>query len=312
MSAADQTPGHDATGPRQIPWRGWWQIAKRVWNALSTDHVSLVAAGVAFYGLLALFPAITAIMALAGVVLDPGQVTEQVEAVSALMPEAATEIIIGQATSAAGSQEGALGLAALLGLGLAIWSASKGVGSLMEGMNVVHGETEDRGFVRLTLTRLGLTLFLIVGMISGLVATIVLPSILQLLTLGATTELLIGVGRWAALIFLTILGLGVLYRYAPSRKPPKWRWLTPGAVLATIGWIAASGGFAFYVQNFGSYHETFGALAGVVILLMWLWISAYLILLGAEVNAEAEAQTRADTTVGPSMPAGARGAAKAD
>ena len=251
-------------------------------------------------------------MALGGLIFEASEIVARIEAIAALVPRAAAEIIIDQATAVTGSQEGGLGLAAILGLGLAIWSASRGVGSLIEGINVAYDETEDRGFLVLTATRVALTLFLVTGMIAGLGATIILPSILQLLALGPTAELVIGLARWAALIVLTILGLGVLYRFAPSRRPAQWRWLSPGAVLATILWIAGSAGFAVYVQNFGSYQETFGALAGVIILLMWLWISALLILLGAELNAEAEAQTRTDTTVGDPMPMGRRGAVKAD
>jgi len=304
--------GRMAQRPRGIPLRGWKDILLRVWNEMGTDHLGLIAAGVAFYGLLALFPAITALMALGGLIFEASEIVARIEAIAALVPRAAAEIIIDQATAVTGSQEGGLGLAATLGLGLAIWSASRGVGSLIEGINVAYDETEDRGFLVLTATRVALTLFLVTGMVAGLGATIILPSILQLLALGPTAELVIGLARWAALIVLTILGLGVLYRFAPSRRPAQWRWLSPGAVLATILWIAGSAGFAVYVQNFGSYQETFGALAGVIILLMWLWISALLILLGAELNAEAEAQTRIDTTVGDPMPMGRRGAVKAD
>ena len=312
MSGADCPTGREAAYPRQIPWRGWVRIGKRIYDRMAVNHVSLIAAGVAFYGLLALFPAITALMALAGRVFEPAQVTSQIATVSAVVPSAAADIIIDQATAVAGSQDRGLGLAALFGLGLALWSSSRGVGSLMEGLNVVYDEEEDRGLVKLTLTRLGLTLFLIAGAVLGLGATIVLPSILWFIALGPVAEFLIGLARWAALVAVSIVGLGVLYRFGPSRPPARWRWLTPGAALATLLWLAASAGFAFYVQNFGSYQETFGALAGVIILLMWLWISALLILLGAEVNAEAEAQTRIDTTTGTPMPMGARNAVKAD
>lgn len=311
MTGDDET-GRMAASPRQISWRGWGAIARRVWREKTTDHVSLIAAGVAFYGLLALFPAITALMALAGVILEPGQVAAQIDTLSNLLPESAADIIVSQAESAAEGHNGALGFAALLGLGFAIWSASKGVGSLIEGINVAYDETEDRGTIRLTLTRLALTLVLVVGVVAGLTATIALPSLLQLFSLGQLAELLIGLVRWVALIVLTVLGLAVLYRYAPSRNPAQWRWLTPGAVLATLMWLCASAGFAAYVKHFGSYHETFGTLAGVIILLMWLWISAFLILIGAELNAESEAQTRLDTTTGKPMPMGSRNATKAD
>lgn len=304
--------GRMASRPREIPAGGWKAIFLRVWSKMGPDHLSLIAAGVAFYGLLALFPGIGALMALAGLTFKASDVVAQIGTITAFVPPAAADIIIGQATAVTGSQQGGLGLAALIGFGLALWSASKGVGSLMEGVNVAYGETEDRGFIKLTAIRLGLTLFMIVGMVAGLAATIILPSILQLLKLGSTTEMLIGLARWAALLVLTIFGLAVIYRFAPSRRPAKWRWLMPGAILGTILWIAGSAAFAVYVQHFGSYQQTFGALAGVVILLMWLWLSALLVLLGAEVNAEAEAQTRIDTTVGDAMPRGERGAAKAD
>ncbi|MBF9034977.1 YihY family inner membrane protein [Rhodobacterales bacterium HKCCE2091] len=312
MSDTAPARGRMAERPRQIPWRGWRRIAVRTWTETNRDHLGLIAAGVAFYGLLALFPAITALMAVAGLAFEPAQITAQVELIFSLVPEAAAQIIIDQASAVAGSDEGGLGLSAALGFALAVWSASKGVSSLIEGVNVAYDEAETRGIVRLTVTRLALTLFLVTGMVTGLGATIVLPSILQILALGPTTEMVIGLVRWGVLLLMTMIGVGVVYRYAPDRQMARWRWLTPGAVLATIAWIAASAGFAVYVQNFGSYQETFGALAGVIILLMWLWISAYLILIGAELNAEVEAETRIDTTIGDPMPIGTRGAVKAD
>ncbi|NNF91887.1 MAG: YihY/virulence factor BrkB family protein [Boseongicola sp.] len=312
MTASPNTSGHGAERPRDIPFLGWKQILLRAWKEGGRDHVSLIAAGVAFYGLLALFPAITALMAISGLIFDPQQITGQMEILSSMMPEAAVDIILGQAVEIAGSQEGGLGLAALIGIGIALYSASKGVGSLMEGVNIAYDEKETRGFVRLTATKLALTLFLIFGMSAGLGATLVLPGVLSLVDLGATTEALIGVARWGVLLVATILGILVLFRYAPDREPATWTWLLPGAVFACIVWLVASIAFAVYVENFGSYNESFGALAGVVILLMWLWISAYVLLFGAEVNAETEAQVRKDTTTGPDMPRGARGAVKAD
>ncbi|SFR11415.1 YihY/virulence factor BrkB family protein [Poseidonocella sedimentorum] len=304
--------GRKAARPRQIPWRGWFAILKRVQAEMVNDRLTLVAAGVAFYGLLALFPGITALMAIAGLLFDPAQVTAQIETVSSIVPDAAAEIIIGQASSVAGSDEDGLGIAAILGLGLALYSASNGVGSLIQGINLAYDERDSRGFVAGYALRFALTLFLIFGMIIGLAATVILPPILQLLSLGPAVEMVIGLLRWVALTLIAMLGLGVLYRFAPCREPANWRWLTPGAVIATVLWLAASVGFSIYVSNFASYQETFGAIAGVVILLVWLWISALLILIGAEINAESEAETRVDTTTGTPMPMGARGAVKAD
>lgn len=305
-------PGEHATAPREIPARGWLQIARRAWAEVGRDNLSLVAAGVAFYGLLALFPAITALLAISGLVLEPSQVTDQIETLVATLPDQAAEIILGQATEVAGSRETGLGIAALLGIGIAVYSASKGVGSLMEGLNIAYDEDETRGFVGLTVTKLALTFALMIGLTLAISATLVLPGILSLIDLGSTTEVLIGIGRWLLLLVLTILGIALVYRFGPDRDPAKWRWLSPGAIAACLLWLAASIGFSFYVENFASYNESFGALAGVVILLMWLWMSAFVILFGAELNGEAEAQTREDTTIGRDMPMGVRGAVKAD
>ena len=311
-SGKNDIAGKEAYRPSQIPVRGWKQILLRVYSEVNRDHVGLVSAGVAFFGLLALFPAITALMAIAGLVLEPEEVTRQIENLAAMMPQGAAEIVIDQAVAVAGSRESGLGLAVIFGFGLALYSASKGVASLVEGLNMAYGETETRGIIHLTILKLALTLFLIIGMTAGLSAIVVLPSILSLIDLGPTTEALIGVARWAILLVMTSLGIAVLYRFGPNRSAAKWRWLTPGAALACVLWIVASYLFSYYAENFGSYNESFGTLGGVILLLMWLWISAYVLLVGAEVNAESELQTRRDSTVGPDMPLGYRGAVKAD
>ncbi len=305
-------PGEYAETPRAIPARGWWQLIRRAWAEVGKDHVSLVSAGVAFYGLLAIFPAITAILAISGLILEPDQVTGQFQTFAAVLPQEAAEIILDQAKEVAGSESAGLGLAALLALAIALYSASKGTGSLIESLNIAYDEAETRGFVRLTITKLALTVFLVLGLIGAICATLVLPGLFSIIDLGATTEFLIGLARWAVLLAFTVAGIAVVYRYAPDRDAAQWRWLTPGAIIACLLWIAASVGFSIYVENFASYNESFGALSGVIILLMWLWMSAFVILLGAEINAEAEAQTRADTTIGTDMPMGVRGAVKAD
>lgn len=311
--AAYAVPGDTARTPATIPARGWGQIVRRVlFTQLSKDHVGLIAAGVAFYGLLALFPAITALVGLAGLLMEPAQVASQIDTLSSALPPQAAEIVRSQATEVAGTQEGSLTLVALFGFAIAIYSASKGVGSLIEGLNVAYDERETRGFIHLTLLRLALTLVLIVGLVIGLGAAVGLPAILAIVNLGAFTEAMIGAARWAVLLLLASVGIGVLYRFAPDRRAARWRWLTPGSVLACLLWLFATLAFALYVENFGSYNESFGTLAGAIVLLMWLWLSAYILLLGAEINAEAELQTRHDTTVGPGMPMGARGAVKAD
>lgn len=304
--------GRNAETPTEIPAKGWKDIALRVKAELASDHVGLIAAGVAFYALMAIFPAITALMALGGLVLEPAEVTAQLETLAEMMPKEAAQIILDQAVAVAGSEESGLGLAFVIGLALAIYSASKGMGSLMEGLNVAYDEEESRGFIAKTLWTLALTVFLIVGLILGLLAALAVPAVLGLIALSDWLETLLALLRWVVLALMTVGGLAVLYRYGPSRDDAEWKWLSPGAIAACIIWIAASVGFSSYVSNFGSYNESFGSMAGVIILLMWLWISAFIVLLGAELNAEMEAQTKADTTVGPDQPMGTRGAEKAD
>ena len=304
--------GREARSPREIPWTGWKDVLYRVKDEVANDHVSLVAAGVAFYSLLAIFPAITALLGIAGLLLEPSDVTAQIESVAAVLPERAAQIIIDQATAVAGSQTGGLSLTVIVGILLALYSASKGVSSLVEGMNVAYDEEDSRGFIKRTALVLALTLFLMIGVIVALGAVLVLPALLAVVQLGPVVEVLIGLVRWVVLLIGATLAIAVLYRYGPNRRAADWRWLMPGAALACILWLIASIGFSYYAENFGSYQETFGTLAGVIVLLMWLWISAYVVLAGAELNSEAEAQTRVDTTVGKDMPMGARGAVKAD
>lgn len=306
------TRGRHAESPAKIPATGWKDIAWRVKDQIAEDRIGLIAAGVAFYGLLALFPALSAILAIAGLVMDPQQVTSQLQQLAGVVPAQVLDIISSQTEAVAGSASGGLGLAAIAGLLIALYSASKGTESLMQGMNVAYDESEERGFVRKTAVKLGLTLFLVLGIVLGLVATVFIPAVLAIVNQSALVEALGTLIGWACLFVLSILGLGVLYSFAPSRDRPKMRWVTPGAVIACVLWLVASAGFGFYVANFGSYNESFGALAGVVVMLMWFWISAFIVLLGAEINAEAEAQTRVDSTVGRERPMGARDAEKAD
>lgn len=306
------TRGHDATTPAQIPKTGWFDIAMRVKDEIAEDRVSLLSAGVAFYGMLALFPAISAVMALGGLLFEPDQIVAQIDRLSGLVPDEVIAIVKNQATAVAGADSGGLGFALFLGLAVALYSASKGMASLMQGLNAAYDEEETRGVVRRILETLALTLVLIAGVLVALGAALALPVLLAFLNPGPVVTTLITAGLCIALIALTMLGLSILYRFAPSRESAEWKWVSVGAVTGCLLWIAGSAGFAFYVGNFGSYNESFGTVAGVVVLLMWFWISAFIILLGAELNAEMEAQTRTDTTTGKDRPMGQRGAVKAD
>lgn len=304
--------GRNASVPTELPASGWKDILFRVKDEISEDRVSLIAAGVAFYGLLALFPAVTAVLAIGGLLIAPSQILDELSSLSGIIPEEAMAIITEQATEVTGSSDNGLGLAAIIGILLALYSASKGMGSLMDGLNVAYDEEEERGFIRLKLETFGLTLLLIFGLILAFGLMIGLPSVLKFMEFGKTAEFFASVLSVVVLALFTMVGLAIMYRYGPSRDSAEISWVTPGAVIATLLWGISSAGFAFYAANFGSYNESFGALAGVIILLMWLWISAFVILVGAELNAEMEAQTRHDTTVGQDQPMGQRDAEKAD
>lgn len=258
--------------------------AKRVWNEMGQTKLTLIAAGVAFYGLLGLFPGIGALMAIAGLVADPAQVASTLDSLGSVMPEAAEEIIVGQARDVASGPPGGLGLVAIVGLLLTIYSASKGMQALMDGLNLVNNREDDRSFVKTTVVKLGLTFGLLVGVLLCVAVAVVVPALLAFIPLARDTEILVTVARWPVLLGIAGAGIALTYRIGPSGEHTPWRWIVPGAALACILWLVGTAAFAVYVRMFGSYQETFGALGGVVILLMWLWVSATVVLLGALVS----------------------------
>ncbi len=304
--------GRDARRPSDIPSRGWRDIAWRIKDQLDRDNVSVVAAGVAFYTLLAIVPALAAVVSIYGLVADPADVQAQLEAVAHLLPEEAQSLISEQVKRIAASSGGALGLGAVVGLLLTLWSASKGMKTLITALNIVYDEQEQRGFIKLNLIALGLTLGAVVFLVVTLALIVALPAVLDSLGLGETLRGLVAWLRWPPLLIGVIVALALIYRYGPSRDPARWRWVNWGATVATVLWLAGSVAFSLYVRNFGSYNETYGSLGAVVILLMWFYLTAYVVLLGAEINAEMEHQTARDTTRGPAQPKGQRGAYVAD
>ncbi|WP_081881790.1 YihY/virulence factor BrkB family protein [Nitrosococcus oceani] len=304
--------GRSATRPQEIPAKGWGDVLLRVKNELSEDKLTMIAAGVAFYALLAIFPALTALVSIYGLVADPADVQQQLNTLSGFIPAEAQTLLNDQLSSITAHSQTALGVGVIGSILLALWGATKGLKTLMEALNVVYDEEETRGFLKLNATALILTFgALMLGVIAiGLV--VALPALLGNFGLGAEVRTWVSLLRWPVLAFIAMVGLAVVYRYGPSRSQPRWHWVSWGAVLATVLWIAASVGFSYYVSNFGSYNETYGSLGGVVVFLMWLFITAFIILLGAELNAEMEHQTRADTTEGGNQPLGQRGAYVAD
>lgn len=304
-------PGAEAETPTQIPPRGWWQVVRRAWKESKRDQISLLAAGVAFYEFLALFPLLIALMLVYGLVTTPAQVQQQVASVAGFVPASARQVLLNQLTALAAAPSKGLGIglaAAILG---ALWGGSSGASHLMTAVNIAYDERPSRGFVRRKAIALALTLGGIVFFAVALAALAAAPAVIALTHPPLLLRIAIEVVRWLVLLLAVIAALAVLYRYAPDRDSPKFRWTSVGATVATILWVLASVGFSLYA-SFGSYTKTYGSLAGVAVLLMWLWLTTYAVLLGAEINAEAEQQTVRDTTKGAPQPLGRRRAVKAD
>jgi membrane protein len=311
-NAATSQRGRQADRPGQIPKPGWKDILKRTKEEMARDHVSIVAAGIAFYGLLAIVPAIVAIISLWAIVFDPQQITQQISNISHLLPEEAAKIIRQQAEQASQDVGAGMSLAAIGGILLAIYSASRGVNGFMEGLNIIYDEEENRGVFKRTALKLFLTLgaILMTILTLGLIAAI--PATVDLLKLPDVVSTLINLVRWPLLMIVTMLAMAVLYRYAPDRNEPRWQWISIGSFVAVLLWIAGSIAFSIYVRNFASYNETYGSLGAVVILLMWFWLSAFIVLMGAELNSEMEHQTKHDTSMGGDQRMGDRDARVAD
>lgn len=307
---SEAVPGAKAERPSEVPKKGWFQIAKRAWAEAKADQVPLLAAGVAFYAFLSIFPALIALVMIYGLAADPQTVTRQVESIASSLPQAG-DLVSSQLEELTSTASSTLGVGAILAIALALWSASNGVGNMITAINVAYDEEETRGFIKRKLLALVLTVGAIVFVVVAIGLIAAAPVVLDALGLSAVARVLIQIGRWALLVVAVTVALAILYRLAPDRDAPKFRWVSVGAVIATALWILASVGFSLYV-SLGGYGKSYGSLAGVVVLLFWLWLSAYAILLGAEANAEAEQQTEKDTTVGPEQPLGRRGAVKAD
>lgn len=303
--------GESAAVPTESPAKGWTDIARRTYHEVERDRVLAVAAGVTFYGLLALFPALTAFVSLYGLAADPSTIAVQFNMLDGFLPAGATDFLREQVGRIAAGGETKLGFAFAVSFGLAVWSANAGVKALFDALNVAYGEDEKRGFIKLNLVSLVFTLGILVFSLAALGAVALIPVILDYSQLGVAAEWLVTLGRWPTLIGL-LLALAVLYRYGPSRDEAQWAWVSPGACLAAVGWLVASMLFSWYVANFEDYNKTYGAIGAVIGLLTWMWLSAMIVLVGAELNSEAERQTYLDTTKGAPMPIGMRGADAAD
>jgi membrane protein len=304
--------GREAETPEQIPARGWQDILWRVVGSISADRILSTSGGVAFFALLAVFPGIAAIVSLYGLFADASTIGSHLTLLSGILPGGVLALIAEQITLIARQENETLGAAFTVGLLVALVSANSGVAALFDALNVVYDEKEKRSLVRFYATTFLFTLAGIVFVILAVLAVVVLPLVLKFVGSATITERLVSILRWPILLIALVVSLGFIYRYGPSRREARWRWVTWGSIVAALLWIAASMLFSWYVATFDSYNKTYGSLGAGVGFMMWLWISAVTVLLGGELNAEMEHQTARDTTQGTPKPLGSRGAMMAD
>ena len=304
--------GRTAESPTEIPALGWKDTALRVKDEISDDHTSLVAAGVSFFGFLAFVPGLAAAISIYGLVSEPSQVESQLSGLLGNLPQEAQQLVTDQISRLAGQSTGALTWGTIVAVGLALWAASSGMANLIEATNVAYDEEDDRSFA----VKRGLALLFTIGAIAIIFATAFGVSTVGPWVSDITGSTAAGLGAqvvtWLLAGVAFVVGLAVLYRAGPNRDDPEWKWVSVGSIVAMTLWLVASVVFRVYVANFGSYNETYGSLAAVVILLFWLYITCFVVLLGAQINAELEHQTAVDTTVGADRPMGRRGAEMAD
>jgi membrane protein len=310
--AKEQGRGRHAVAPWQIPWAGWKDIFWRVYASANDNRLLAVAGGVVFFSLLAIFPAIAAFVSLYGLIADASTIDSHLSLAADVFPAGAVDVLHEQIARLAAKSEAKLSLGFIAGLAVALWSANAGMKAIIDALNVVYDEKEKRTFVRLNLVSLLFTLIAILSLMIALAAVVVAPMAFSAVGLSSLPSRAIAVTRWPLLLMLATVALAAIYRYGPSRTEPRWQWLSVGNAAAAVAWMISSVLFSWYIANFGAYNATYGSLGAAVGMMMWMWISAIVILLGGELNAEIEHQTARDSTVGSEKPLGQRGAVMAD
>ena len=319
--ASDQARqlGRRARHPVQIPWAGWKRVLKRTAAEVISDRVSLASAGCAFYAVLAMFPAITMLVALYGLLFDPHTVEQQMSMLRDILPRSALDLISARVHQLVTKPPGTLTFSFVISLLITLWSSSAGTKSLLSALNIAYEEKETRSFLRYQVTALAMTMGGILGTALAIALLVALPPILTYVPqrLGLTQvveELAIGIriGSFVLMLGFVVLALSMLYRFGPARRAPTWGWVSPGSLLATGLWLIASVLFSYYVGHIASYDATYGPLGAIVGMMMWFYVTAFVVLVGAELNAELELQTAEDSTAGGIQPIGERGAYVAD
>jgi membrane protein len=304
--------GREAETPGEIPAKGWKDTLLRVKKEIGKDRVSMLAASMSYYALLASVPALTSLVLLYAWFSDPSSISKDISSISRFLPREASEIITGQLTSLSAKAPTALGLSAIGSLLFSLWSASKGSTSVIEAMNIIYGENECRGFFKRTAMALGFTLLGTILSIAAIVVVVAIPAITGIFNFGPLFEMAGTIAGWLILLLIFSFFLSCLYRFGPCRQDAKWKWVSRGSIIASVMWAITSGLFSWYAASFGNFNKTYGSLGAVVVLMTWFWISSYIILIGGEINSELEHQTKKDTTTGKPKPMGTRGALMAD
>ncbi len=310
--AHERGRGRHATHPLQIPWRGWYDILWRTYREMNSDRLLSIAGGVSFFVLLAIFPAVTALVSAYGLFFNTSTITDNLSLLNDVVPDNVLSIVHEQASRIASNSGRALSIGFVVGIVVSLWSAMSGVKAIIDALNVIYEQKEGRNVLKLNVVALVFTLAGFAAFLLAIAAIVILPLILSPIGLGSMTETLTRIARWPVLLVVLLVGLAVLYRYGPDRRAARWQWVSVGSVFAAVTWIAASFLFSWYLVSFANYNATYGSLGAVVGLMIWLWISTILVLLGAELNAEIEHQTERDSTVGDEKPLGVRGAVMAD
>lgn len=267
-------------------WTFWKHILFRTYEEINNDRLLALAAGVVFYGLLALFPAITALVSSYALFAKASTINAHLALVSSLMPASAYAIVDEQVTRIVLRGTGDLGMAFFVGLALAVWSANAGVKAVIDALNICYGVKERRGFFKLNAVSLGFTIGAIGGLLLAIAAIVVLPVAMSYLHFGRYGEIAMAWLRWPALLLLVLFGLATLYRFGPDLDNARWRWISPGALFAALAWLGGSALLSWYLASFADYDKTYGSLGAGIGLMMWLWMSAIVVLVGAELNSE--------------------------
>lgn len=296
--------GRGAATPIALPWRGWKDVLGRFVIRIQEARVLSLAGAVAFFTLLALVPALSLLVTAYGSLTDPLTIASQLDRVTTVFPEAARELIREQAVRLSSRDAASLSTTFLISLAVAAWSANAAVKAVFDALNIIYGAREQRGFVKLNLISLGTTLSGLMLLVLALAAIASLPVVTALFPFGHELESLVRLVRWPVFFVIGTVAIGCLYWIGPDRKPPRFAWVLPGAVIAALLWAAASSAFSWYVGTLGNYTATYGSLATVVVFMTWLWLSATIVLAGAELNAELEHQSRHGAALPPSAQLG--------